>query len=226
MSDLAPFVAAVLHDKVLADTKEEVDQLADQVNQLSERLQKLQAVQIVSPSGTVYAEGQFQDGFYSGNPNLWDVVMTKQLASCPLSALTDVKICIGGSDKADFVSSSQVDGFIGMEQDEDSTYTDGWGPIDFHIGGMGWLHVKVGPFTSEEAFVLQVPRNIAAEDMASFLAEELAVDNAGLSVRFLALEFFVSSVRGAIQNLNLDPAYEDEAQRRREEREMEGPPSP
>jgi hypothetical protein len=149
MSDLAPFVASVLYDRVLADTKQEVDNL-------SEQLQKSRAVQIISASGTVYAEGQFQDGAYGKNPNLWDVVMAKQLASCPLSALTDVKICIGGICKARFGDNSIVEGFV---QGDGETYVDGWGCTDFCFGGTGqcWLFVKVGPFPSEEAFLSQVP---------------------------------------------------------------------
>jgi hypothetical protein len=190
MSDLAPFVAAVLHDKVLAETKQEVDHLAEQVDQLSEQLQKLRAVQIMSPSGTVYAEGQFQDGYYHDNPNLWSVRLTKQLTSCALADLTDVKICIGGSCMADFADRS-VDGFIGLEQYGVFDVDGGWGWIDFYFGGMGWLHSKVGPFTSEQAFLSQVPRNIVAEDMPSYLVEELAVNNAGLSVHFESVEFLV-----------------------------------
>jgi hypothetical protein len=55
MSDLAPFVASVLYDKVLAEMKQEVDRLSEQIT-------KARVVQIVSASGTVYAEGQFKDG--------------------------------------------------------------------------------------------------------------------------------------------------------------------
>jgi hypothetical protein len=67
MSDLAPFVAAVLHDRVLTEIKQEVDHL-------SEQLQKVRAVQIISVSGTVYAAGQLQDGHYNENASyLWDV---------------------------------------------------------------------------------------------------------------------------------------------------------
>jgi hypothetical protein len=54
--------------------------------------------------------------------------------------------------------------------------------------------------------------------MPSFLAQELAVDHPELSVSFGAIEFSVKAVKGAVQNLNLDPAIEEEAQRRRAER--------
>jgi hypothetical protein len=74
-----------LWQPLLAETsKQEVDHL-------SERLQQLQAVQIMSASGsTVYAEGQFQDGFYdSDSVKLWVINLTKQLASCPLGLIFD-----------------------------------------------------------------------------------------------------------------------------------------
>ena len=204
MSDLAPFVASVLYDKVLAEIKQENDSLLQQ-------LQKSRAVQIISENGTVYAEAQLEDGSYRGNPNLWLVNFTKQLASCKLSDLTNVKICIGGICKAHFGANSIVEGII--ERDEESTYVDGWGYINFCFGGTGecWLSVKVGPFPSEEAF--SRVRDIDAEDMASFLAQNLGL----FSVTFEHTAFFVSAVKGAIQNLNLDPEIEEEAQMRREQ---------
>jgi hypothetical protein len=211
MSDLAPFVASVLHDRILAETKQEVDHL-------SEQLQRSRAVQIMSASGTVYAEGKFQDGHYcSHNPNLWEVDLTKQLASCALSGLAGVEICMGGICMIHFGDNSIVEGYV---REYGETYVNGWGCIDFCFGGTGqcWLSVKMGPFLSEEAFLSQVPTNTIAEDMPSFLAQELAVDHPELSVSFGAIEFFVRAVKGAIQNLNLDPAVEEEAQRRRAER--------
>jgi hypothetical protein len=102
MSDLAPFVASVLHDRILAETKQEVDHL-------SEQLQRSRAVQIISASGTVYAEGKFQDGHYcSHNPNLWEVNLTKQLASCALSNLTNAQIYINEICRAHFDDSNST----------------------------------------------------------------------------------------------------------------------
>jgi hypothetical protein len=211
MSDLAPFVASVLYDRVLAETKQENDNLAEQ-------LQKSRAVQIVSENGTVYAEAQFQEGYYSHNPNLWLVNFTEQLASCALSDLTNVQICIGGICKAHFGASSVAI----IDRDEESTYMNGWGFINFCFGdqtGQCWLGMKVGPFPSEEAFFAQVDREdyIEAEDMAPYLTQELAVNHPELSVTFEHTAFFVNGVKGFIRNLNLDPAIEEEAQMRREE---------
>jgi hypothetical protein len=120
MSDLAPFVATVLYDKVLAETKQEVDHLLEQIK-------KLRAVQIVSASGTVYAEGQFEDGAYRSNPHLWFVRLTKQLASCALSDLTSVQVCIGGICYAHFGVKSIITGIV--ERGKATTYVNGWGRI-------------------------------------------------------------------------------------------------
>jgi hypothetical protein len=208
MSDLAPFVAAVLKDRVVAEMKQEVDHL-------SEQLQKSRAVQIISASGTVYAEGQFQDGFYLYNATVWAVELTKQPASCPLSDLTNARICIGGIFNADFAANSIVRAMV--ERDEVNRYMDGWGCIDFRVEGavLVWLGVRVGPFPSEEAFFSQVPADIDLVNMASFLAEELAVNQPELSVIFDHVCFRISDVKGAIQDLNLDPAIEEEARRER-----------
>jgi hypothetical protein len=167
------------------------------VDSLSEQLQKSRAVQIVSGSGTVYAEGQFQNE----NPRNWLVRLTKQLVSCPLSDLTNAQICIGGVCKADFGANCIVYGTA----HEGAKCT---GTIRFSIGGTGWIFVSVGPFPSHEAFSFQIPDDAGLEDMgmASFLSQELAVHHPELPVTFGPVNFDVIGVRGAIQNLNLDPA--------------------
>jgi hypothetical protein len=212
MSDLAPFVASVLYDRVLAETKQEVDHLTEQ-------LRKSRAVQIISASGTVYAEGQFENGSYSGNPNLWYVKLPKQcqVVSCPLSDLADVEICIGGNCKAHFGFGSIVEGWL---QRDGYVCPDGWAYINFCFAGAGWLFVKVGPFPSEDALFAQLGRDtdpVDPEFMASFLRENVAAIHPELSVIFLDVKFFASAVKGFIQNLNFDPAFEEEMQRSRQE---------
>jgi hypothetical protein len=209
MSDLAPFVASVLYDRVLFETKQELDDLREQ-------LQQSRAVQIIGEDGTVYAEAQFQDGSYRGNPNLWLVNFTEQLASCKLSDLTNVQICIGGICKAHFGDNSIVEGIA--ERDEENTYVDGWGYINFCFGGTGqcWLSAKVGPFASEQDFLSLINGDIDPEAMPSFLARDVGVNRPELSITFAHAAFFRRAVKGAIRNLNLNPAIEVEAQKRRD----------
>jgi hypothetical protein len=122
ISDLATVVASVLYDRVLAETKQELDHLTKQ-------LQKARAVRITSASGTVYVEGQFEDGSYSLNPDLWFVDLTKQFALCTLSDLSSVQICIGGIYKAHFGTNSAIVGIV--DRDEPTTYMNGWGRFNF-----------------------------------------------------------------------------------------------
>jgi hypothetical protein len=184
MSDLAPFVAAVLRDRVLTEMKQENDKLLAQP-------ENSRAVQIMSASGTVYAEGRFQDGFY-GEPSLWAVILTK-VVSCPLSDLENVQICVGGICMADLRANSNVRGnYMGL-QSESSAGMDGcYQGISFRIAGTGFLYVGVGSFPSKEALYSQrllnaqrlLNRDIPGEDMASFLSQELAVNLPDLSVNF------------------------------------------
>jgi hypothetical protein len=177
---------------------------------LTERLQKLQAVQILSAGGTVYAEGQFQDGYF-GNPSFWIVRLPKQLVSCPLSELTNVQICIGGIRKAQFRADSSV--ICGYEPEEG--YTNGWGRIQFDLGVICFLAATVGPFPSEEVFRSQVLGGIEINRANRFaaLTQELAVHHPELSVTFGVVGFHISDVKVAIQNLALAPVIEEETQR-------------
>jgi hypothetical protein len=186
-------VATLLRDRVVADMMQKVDDL-------TERLQKSQAVQIVSASGTVYAEGQFEDGcYYSSNHTaLWAIELTKQLASCALSDLNNVQICVGGIQKAEFRADSTA---VRIDQQAGTTrYKDGWGTIGFGFGGTSWLLLKLGPFPSEEAFRSQV----RGFNISYYLMQELAVNHPELSVTFWGVCFPIGEVKGAMQTLNLD----------------------
>jgi hypothetical protein len=70
-------------------------------------------------------------------------------------------------------------------------------------------------FPSEEAFLSQVPGNIEHGNMTSFLAQELAADHPELSAKFPVVYFHSCDINGAIQNLNFDPAIEEEVRRER-----------
>jgi hypothetical protein len=91
MSDLAPFVAAALRDRTVADLLEEVQTLRAGLTQLKR-------VEITSPGREiVYARGQFDDdGEEQGNPNLWKVRL-HQVAPCPLSDLAAAEFRLGGT---------------------------------------------------------------------------------------------------------------------------------
>jgi hypothetical protein len=131
--------------------------------------------------------------------------LTKRLASCPLSDLTDVQICVGGICKADLSANSIVRGR--NFPNGASTYKDGgwYQGFRFRIAGTGCLYVGVGPFPFEGVF----NRDISAEDMTSFLSQELAVAIPLLSVTFTTVCFYISGVHGAIRNLIPAPEIEE-----------------
>jgi hypothetical protein len=132
--------------------------------------------------------------------------------------LADVEICIGGNCKAHFGFGSIVEGWF--ERDGYVYADNGWAYINFCFTGAGWLTVKVGPFPSEEVLFAQLGRDtdpVGSEFMASFLTQNVAAIHPELSVIFEELQFFVRAVKGFMQNLNIDSAFEEEVQRRRQE---------
>ncbi len=98
MSDLAPFVAAALRDKVIYE-------LLEENKKLRERARFGMTVEVTGPEGQpVYARGQFdENGEVHENPNLWRVRLPEQLHPCPLKDLKNIEIWIGGSLRASFV---------------------------------------------------------------------------------------------------------------------------
>ena len=96
MSDLAPFVATTLRDKVVEDLQEEN-------RKLKRRLQISQKVEIVSGTGcddndiiVRYAEGQMENGEYGNADNLLQVPLDIQRQPCPLAKPKEARVCLGG----------------------------------------------------------------------------------------------------------------------------------
>jgi hypothetical protein len=209
MSDLAPFVAAVLRDKVIVEIKQEIDGL-------KEKLRECRTVTITGPQGTpVYAEGRFEQGEYGDNAFLWDVALEQQLQQpCPLSALPSVEVRVGGMTKAQFSDNST---FSGDFDPEDICDEDG-GKVNFHFSGVGALcpTVRLHPFPSEVRFLeMEEQWNTLQVHILSFLSEVSASEQLDMVASFERIQFYVSSVNGTIRNLSLDPLVEQDAQRRR-----------
>jgi hypothetical protein len=203
MSDLAPFVAAVLKDKATADLLQENDELRF-------ALRTSRVVTVTGPGGTpVYAEGQFEEGRHAYNPNLWEVDLRATGVTCPLVDLLNIAIRLGVC-KASLVNGDH-EGFADGAYDKHERT----GPVSIFIQGSGrlWLTVLVAPFTSAAA-----NSEIASMDgdgMVSFLSEDLDAANT-MSAKFSSVDFVIKSVSGAIDNLNLDLAVLEGAGRRRE----------
>jgi len=86
MSDLAPFVAAVIRDKCVKDLQAENESLRAAG----------ETVEISNLPGTqVYARGKLTGGFPAGSGEHWQVKL-EQLAPCPLADIHRVQVRLGG----------------------------------------------------------------------------------------------------------------------------------
>jgi len=210
MSDLAPFVAATLRDKVIADMKEENDALREQVR-------KSRTVAITGPSGTpVYCQAQLDEGEYDANPNLWRVNFGTPLLPCPLAAFSDVELRVGGICKAKVYNNAEYETYA---DDGHGLDGDGFGELSFYFTGPSelWLQVQFGPFASEEVFGELAEAIDVNEPFHITVADDFAPEHPGTFARFSYVSFVARSINGAIQSLSLDLAVEEDAQRRREE---------
>lgn len=219
MSDLAPFVAALLESKVIVEMKEEIDSLREQVRQS-------RTVAITGPRGTpVYCQGQFDEGRYADNPNLWAVEFGAPLQTCPLSEVKDVEIRVGGVCKANFALNN--DDIEASLYGGDGDFENDRGQVSFCFGDTGglWLDVSIGPFQSEELYrqlSLDTDAGVDPEELVNHIIRgPLVEENPDMTIVFSDIHFYVRHVDDAIKSLSLDRAIEAEAQRRREEQDEE-----
>jgi len=207
MSDLAQSLVTVLRDKALSD-------LLNENESLRQQLKQIRAVTVTGPEGTpVYATGQFDEGIYANNPNLWQVTL-RQLQPCPLAELENIEIQYGGVLKAKFTSSDDnVEAFV-----DDPEIKDGWGEVNFCFrngyGGL-WLDIRIGAPLLPDVFLDL--RTINNEVLHRFLSEDVAEQHPHWTVQFDHISFFLSEVRTAVQCLKLDPAMVEDARIRLQE---------
>jgi len=209
MSNLAQSIVTILRDdKDLSDLLYEHELLRKQ-------WKASRAVTVTGPEGTpVYATGQFDEGKYANNPNLWEVTL-QQLEPCPLAVLKNIEIQCGGIFKADFSPNAvSVHGFV-----DDPELKDGWGDVNFCFpegqGGL-WLDARVGAPLSLGVF-LDVATN--SDNVHLFLSDNVADRHPHLTVQFDHISFFPNEVKMAVQSLPLDPAMVRDAQIRLRELE-------
>jgi hypothetical protein len=208
MSDLAPFVAATLRDKVVQDLMEENEAMQKQIRQS-------RSVEITGPGGSpLYSRAQFdEDGYFNeNNPNLWEVAFPgTQDLSCPLSILEGIEVRLGGVLKAKYTDNSVFETFL----DIDGRDSDDGKVANFYFAGASklWLAARIDgwPRQSWQATIDQNFDNI--DELFSHLRDDVAIENPNKTVHFLEVSFVVTSVSGLMQSLNLDPAMEEDAER-------------
>ena len=131
---MAPFVAAALRDKVVAEQLEEIEQLRAE-------LRKARKVAISGPQGTpVYAEGQIEDG-YPVDSTRWhvDLVSGNPETKHPFSSLALAEFRLGGIIRAEILNSAE-DAFLD-DYDEEEQRMD----IAVHYVPGLWISFSVGP---------------------------------------------------------------------------------
>jgi hypothetical protein len=205
MSDLAPFVAAALRDKVINDLMEENQAIRKQ-------LQQARRVEITGPGGApVYAHAQFDDdGDYDDNPNLWNVKFPegKQLLSCPLSALDGIEIRVGGILKAQFAGRhSNFDAYL---DENDADHAMGKAVNVFFAGASSlWLIMLVNGWP-ERQWQETIREDLDSPDLLDHLIETVATEPPeDKTITFLEVAFVNKGVRGAIDALGLSPSRQE-----------------
>jgi hypothetical protein len=207
MSDLAPFVAATLRDKVVQDLMEENEAMQKQIRQS-------RSVEITGPGGSpVYSRAQFdEDGYYCNDPVLWEVAFPgTQNLSCPLSILEGIEVRLGGVLQAKCTATSVFDTFY----DADGRDDDHGKVVTFCFGGASsmWLAVRIDGWP-RQSWQATIDQGFGIDELFSHMLDDVALENPNKTVHFLEVTFVVTSVSGVIQSLNLYPAMEEDAERR------------
>lgn len=200
MSDLAPFVAAALRDKVVQDLMEENKSIRQQ-------LKYCRLVEITGPSGDpVYARAQLDDdGDYHGNPNLWSVKFPKKGLSCPLTEMEGIEIWVGGVLKAKFAENDYFETFLDLREDDHAMGKE----TAFCFSGSSslWLNVMIDGWPEEHwRATMREANTMAPDSLLQYLVETVATEAPlGKIVTFLEVAFMCDGVRGAIASLNRPP---------------------
>ena len=212
MSDLAPFVAAALRDKVVKELMEENQAIRKQ-------LQQARRVEITGPGGApVHAQAQFDDnGSYSvNNPNLWAVKFSegKQLLPCPLSALEGIEIRVGGILKAKFAGNADFQTFL--DRDDADNEMGKVASVCFGGASSLWFTILIDGWP-EHQWRETIRETVDADTLLRHLIRTVATEMPeGKTVTFLGVEFMNEGVRGAIEALSLSPETQEDAEEARE----------
>lgn len=217
MSDLAPFVASTLRDRVVLE-------LMQENKNLREDLQKAKAVEVVSgTSGHVYAKALFDDGRYGGD--LWQVDLNEaspESNQATLNALPDVEIHVGGGiSRARFAGNNNCAGYL----DADKKDGENQKLVRFCFGadsGALWLTLLVQnwPEESHRALAAQEEASRRTDDefdLMEHLTNGIARAFPNATVSFLEVTFFADTVQRAIDALELDPSVEEQREEQRAE---------
>ena len=94
MSDIAPFVAAMLRDKVVQDMEKEIQTLRGQL-QVCQRVE-IRSMETRDDPTAVLAHGKLEDGTYERGGNLFRIPLQATATTTPLSQLCNLRVTVGG----------------------------------------------------------------------------------------------------------------------------------
>jgi hypothetical protein len=193
MSDLAPFVAAVIRDKVVTEQQCEIKSLRFL---LEKERKSSRRVSITGPRGKpIFAESQFDDGNFDYSPELWKVEFSNS-RMCSLTELRDMEVRIGGICKARF-GNGIVEGFVNdIYNNYDETKKSGTVSIWFGGSSGIWLNISIGGIEREQYASLR-DFDLGGENLLNTLFQFWDADS---NVYFKEVSFLISYIDGAMDN--------------------------
>lgn len=207
MSDLAPFVAAALRDKVVTELQEEVAALRQT---LEEERALAQRVAITGPRGSpVYATARFSDGDHDHSPELWKVdFSTKDAggAECQVKDLAEMEVRIGGVCKAR-LSNGIVEAFVNDVTNNYDHHRKS-GNVSVWFGGSSgiWLNVCLWPIEQAQYAAL---RDFDLGGGETLLETLLATVGPEATVSYTGAAFLIDYVNEAMGRWKIIPAAAD-----------------
>ena len=191
-SDLAPFVLAVLRDKVLADQMEEI-------HQLREKLNVFNRIAITSSNGDTYVEARMEDG-YEVNSSKWIIDLSKKKPkSCSFRQFAIAELHMNGIRLGE-IARDCVDGYA-----DNYLYKEGRGEIEiFFLSGVV-INVSIGPIAMVDYERLgDEHENNDAEMFVPLLFDgSLFPDfSCQMNVQFRSISFSGGCAKGALKVVN------------------------
>ena len=195
MSDLAPFVAAALRDKV-------VDDLLEENKRLKEKVEVLGEIRIVGRDTTrnaavVYAKGKMAEGVL--HDDTWTVSL-EEVSEAPLNGIGQLEIRLGVDEEG---RTQPLTPCIKETREEFQDPSNGKGEFYLTTAAdkLVFLYFGVGPFTSFEQYQAIGGRS----DCVCSTLVQLGNDQQGMRATFGSIQFFYDDVQDILDNLGVPP---------------------
>jgi hypothetical protein len=196
MSDLAPFVAAILRDQ-------NVDDLLRENQELRERLDLHQRVEITGKEGKpIYYTSSMDRGKPTGSNSIWNVAVEEheKHVIIPLHELPNLEIRVGGDVRATFHSgnvNSDTD-LLTCDFDRENLTEPQMGGIMFIFDGdRGGVHIVYGRFGPVRYEDYTEIGHLHGEDLHAALLD-LSVNHGARDLMLKSIDFVKSEIQGTV----------------------------